>query len=84
MFHRGGRLSFKFDLPLAWPVSFCNLPCILTTPFACDSYGTHMEGEYRTTEMVMERKEAGRREEQSYERDHMPLLATQFWRTANH
>lgn len=54
--------------------SFCSLTCILTSPFASESYEIHIDQEHRDTEMGMVR-EMGRPGEQSCKRDHMPLLA---------
>lgn len=55
--------------------SFCNLTYILTSPFASEPNEIHIDQEHRATEMVMGKKEMGRPGEQSYKKDHMPLLA---------
>lgn len=55
--------------------SFCNLTYVLTSPFAYEPNEIHTDQEYRATEVVMGKKEMGRPGEQSYKRDHMPLLA---------
>lgn len=57
---RGGSLSSRLDLTLAWPVPFCNLTYTLTSPVAFEPYGTHMEGRHRATEMAMGWEEVGK------------------------
>lgn len=55
--------------------SFWDLIYILTSPFASESCEIHTDQEHRATEMVIGKKEMGRTGEQSFKRDHMPLLA---------